>query len=106
MAAMATGATEEETARARAQLKASLLLGLESPQTRCELMTGHLFLYGRILTVAELIARIEAVDAAAVRRFAANLCIHGEPAIAALGPVKKLESHDSFAARFGRGKAA
>ena len=106
MAAMATGATEEETARACSQLKASLLMGLESPQTRCELMTNHLYIYGRILTVSELVARIDAVDAGAVRRFAARLCAQGQPAIAALGPVKKLELHDSFSARFGRGKAA
>jgi predicted Zn-dependent peptidase len=104
--ALAIGATEQETARARAQLKASLLMGLESPNTRCELMTSQLYVYGRILTVAELIARIDAVDAAAVRRFAEKLCARGQPATAALGPVKGLESRETFAARFGRAHAA
>lgn len=106
MAALASGATEEETARARAQLKASLLMGMESPQTRCEQMTGHLYVFGRLLTVDELIARIDAVDVSAVRRFAEKLCAHGEPAMAALGPVKRLESRNKFAARFGRVRAA
>ena len=106
MAAMASGATEEETARARAQLKASLLIGLESPQARCEYMAGHLATFGRVLSVEELTRRIEAVDAAAVRRFAAQLCETGGPAIAAVGPVKRLESRERFAARFGRAALA
>ena len=100
--AMVTQTSEEEAARARAQLKASLLMGLESPHQRCELMAGHLYAYGRVLSVDELIARVDAVDAAALRAFAENLCRTGNPAIAAVGPVKKLESRDRFARRFGR----
>ena len=42
-----------------------------------------------------------AVDAAALRRFAARLLKSGSPSLAALGPVKGLESYDRFAARFG-----
>ena len=104
--AMAIGATEEEAARARAQLKASLLMGLESPHARCELMAGHLYAYGRVLGVDELIAKVDAVDAAALRTFAQRICETGNPAIAAVGPVKRLESRDRFAQRFGRVPAA
>jgi predicted Zn-dependent peptidase len=100
--AMATGATEEEAARARAQLKASLLMGLESPHARCELMAGHLYAYGRVLGIDELIARVDAVDAEALRKFAQRICETGNPAIAAVGPVKRLEARDRFAQRFGR----
>lgn len=106
MQVLATAATAEETARARAQLKASLLMGLESPHLRCEQMTGHLYTFGRVLTVQEVIERIEAVDVTALRRFAEGVCARGQPAIAALGPVKRLESRDAFAARFGTVKAA
>ena len=100
--AMATGATEEEAARARAQLKASLLMGLESPHARCELMAGHLYAYGRVLSVDELVAKVDAVDAEALRKFGTRICQTGNPAIAAVGPVKRLESRDRFARRFGR----
>jgi predicted Zn-dependent peptidase len=103
--AMASGATEEEAARARAQLKASLLMTLESPAARCELMAGHLFAYGRVLSLAEITARVDAVDAAALRRFAENLAARGEPAMAAVGPLRSLESHETFARRFGRAPA-
>jgi len=97
---MAENTSEEEAARARAQLKASLLMGLESPHARCELIAHHLYTYGRVLSPEELIHRVEAVDAAALRRFAGALAERGNPAIAAVGPAKRLESRDVFARRF------
>jgi predicted Zn-dependent peptidase len=100
--AMAAGATEEETARARAQLKASLLMALESPAARCELIAGQLSAYGRVLTMPEITARVDAVDAAALRNFAGNLAERGDPSIAAVGPLRRLESREAFARRFGR----
>jgi predicted Zn-dependent peptidase len=100
--AMATRATEEEAARARSQLKASLLMALESPSARSELIAGHMFTYGRVLSVAELTARVDAVDAVALRRFAERVCSRGDPAIAAVGPVGGLESRETFARRFSR----
>jgi predicted Zn-dependent peptidase len=99
--ALAKGATEEEAARARAQLKASLLMAMESPASRCERIAAHLFNFGRVLSVKEMIARVDAVDAAALKRFATRLCKRGEPAIAAVGPVGRLESREHFARRFG-----
>ncbi len=60
-----------------------------------------MFAYGRVLTIAEMTARLDAVDAAAVRRFGARVLEGGNPAIAAVGPVSHLESHDAFARRFG-----
>lgn len=102
MAALAAAATEEETARAKAQLRASLLMALESPQARCEQIASHLFTFGRVLPVEETLAKLNAIDAGAVRRFAALVCTRGGPAIAAVGPVKRLEGRERFAARFGR----
>jgi predicted Zn-dependent peptidase len=101
MAALAESATESEVARAKAQLKSSLLMGLERPSTRAEMIAGHMFSYGRVLTVEELTARLDEVDAAAVRRFGARLMMSERPAIAALGPVRQVESYEVFADRFG-----
>jgi predicted Zn-dependent peptidase len=103
--AMAQNASEEEVARARAQLAAALLMGFESPSLRCERIAGHLFTFGRVLTAQESRARIEAVDAAKVRAFAERICRTGGPAIAAVGPVGRLESRETFARRFGRAAA-
>jgi hypothetical protein len=77
-------------------------MGLESPSARCERIASHLPVYGRILSVEELMSRLEKVDAAALRRFATNLCERGDPALAALGPAKRVESRQAFSRRFGR----
>jgi predicted Zn-dependent peptidase len=101
---MAEGATDEEAARARAQLKASLLMALESPHARCEQIATHLLAFGHVIPVPELMARINAVDTGVLRRFARDVCLRGSPAIAAVGPVQKLEHRERFARRFDRGQ--
>jgi predicted Zn-dependent peptidase len=101
MAAMADNVTDAEIARAKAQMRSGMLMGLERPGSRAEMIASHLFIYGRVLGVAEMTAHIDAVDAAAVRRVGARLMNTAQPTIAAVGPVKKLESAAAFARRFG-----
>ena len=101
MEAIAGNLTDAEVARARAQLKVSLLMGLERPGTRAEQIAGQLFALGKVQTTAEIVAQLDAIDAAAVKRLAARVMQGITPAIAAVGPIGKLESHQSFARRFG-----
>jgi predicted Zn-dependent peptidase len=106
MASLAMNASDGEIARAKAQLKSSLLMGLERPSSRAEMIASHLFTYGRIIPVAELTAKLDAIDAASVRRFGERVMTTAFPAMAALGPVGKLESHARFSQRFGAARAA
>jgi predicted Zn-dependent peptidase len=101
MQGIAANLTEAEVSRARAQLKVSLLMGMERPGTRSEQIAGQLFALGKIQTAAEIVAQLDAIDAVAVKRFAARVMQDGAPAIAAVGPIGKLESHQNFARRFG-----
>jgi len=101
MASLAETATEIEVARAKAQMKSSLLMGLEQPTARAEMMASQIFHYGRVLSVEELVAKLEAVDAAAVRRFGARVMDSLRPVIATVGPAGKFESYEIFAGRFG-----
>jgi len=89
---------EEELARARAQLKASILMGRESTGARAEQLAQHLLAYGRPLGVDEIVGKIEAVDLAAVRALAARFRA-SRPTLAALGPIDRLESYERLAAR-------
>ena len=91
---------EEEVARARVQLKASLLMSLEHSGARCEQLAQQILVYGRPLAVDEIVGRIEAVDIAGVRRMADRLAA-SRPTLASLGPVGRVESFDRVAARFG-----
>jgi predicted Zn-dependent peptidase len=101
MAGLAETASEAEVGRAKAQMKSALLMGLESPGTRAEMIAGHMFTFGRVLPVEEMTARLEAVDAAAVRRFGTMVMETQCPAIASVGPAERLESLSVFTARFG-----
>ena len=97
---LVTEVREEEVTRARVQHKASILMGLESTGTRCEQMAQHILVYGRPLPVEEIVAKIEAVDLAAVRRVAARIAA-GHPTLASLGPVARVEDFARVAARLG-----
>ncbi|MBV9693270.1 MAG: insulinase family protein, partial [Alphaproteobacteria bacterium] len=101
MAALASQPGEAEITRARAQLKSALLMGLERPANRAEQLASQLLTHGRIVDVGEQIAKLGEVDAAAIRRVGERLMATERPAMASLGPVGKLESFGTFAARFG-----
>jgi predicted Zn-dependent peptidase len=101
MAAIAANATDSEIARAKAQLKSSLLMGLERPSARAEQIAAHLLAYGRVVPVEELTTRLDAVDTRQVKEFGERLMATAQPAIAAVGPVSKLESQATFSRRFG-----
>ncbi len=80
--------TEAEVARARAQMKAGLLMGLESPSSRAERMARYLAIWGRVPGLAEATARIDAVTAADVRAYAERLVTARDSALALYGPVE------------------
>src|ERR1051325_5439493 len=89
--------TEAEVARARAQMKAGLLMALESCSTRAEQLARHMLAYGRPLTVQELMARIEAVSVESTRNAARGLLSRGRPAVVALGSGRGLDTAVGFA---------
>jgi predicted Zn-dependent peptidase len=89
---------EAEIQRARAQLKASLLMSLESTMSRAEQMGQQMLVFGRPVSAAEITAKIDAVDLLSVRR-AATRIFDAPPAVAALGPVARLMSYDTILTR-------
>ena len=95
---VAEDAQEEEVHRARSQLKAGILMSLESTMSRCEQLGHNILTYGRPLTTEELVARIDEVDVDAVRR-SARLLRASRPTVAALGPLSNLEDYDRIAGR-------
>ncbi len=80
--------TEAEVARARSQMKAGMLMGLESPSSRAERMARNLAVYGRVPGLAEMSARIDAVSMPLVRDYGARLAASGRSALALYGPVE------------------
>lgn len=85
IAAMADGAEENETARARAMLKSTMLMSLESPAARIETSVGQMFSHGRLLEPSEIAARLDAVTVEDVRKAAAK-SLAGAASLAIVGP--------------------
>lgn len=90
--------TDEEVARARAQIKSSVLMSLESTSSRCEQLARQLMIFDRPIPPAEIVAKIEEVDTAAVARVARRLG-KTPPTLTALGPISGVESYDKVVAR-------
>ncbi len=86
------GLLPAELERARAQLKAGLLMSLEGTSARCEQQASHMLVFGRPLDPAELVRHIDAVDEDAVIRVARRLT-NTVPTLTALGPIGRIEDY-------------
>jgi predicted Zn-dependent peptidase len=86
----------EELARAKAQLRASLLMSLESTGSRTEQLARQLQVYGRVIPVEETKAKIAAVTIEQVQE-AAAFAFRGAPTLAAMGPGGKVPNVGAIA---------
>lgn len=84
--AAADHVTDRELERAKAGLKAGLLMSLESSSARAEQMARQMIGFGRLIEPEELTERVEAVTAEDIRSFAAGLASAGKAAVAVVGP--------------------
>jgi len=87
-----------ELERARSQLKAGVVMALESTSARAEQLAHQMLAFGHPLPIDEIVAKIEAVDDEAVARVADRI-LAGPLTCAAVGPLGRLESYDDMAAR-------
>ena len=95
----ADGFSQAELDRARAQMRAGLLMGLENPTARAERMARMLGTWDRVPEVEEIVGRIDAVTLARLRDFGQALVARADPALALLGPVADAPDRDELARR-------
>jgi predicted Zn-dependent peptidase len=88
---------EAEIARAKAQMKAGLLMALESSEARLGQIARQMLAYGRPIPLDEIVAKVDAVTVERARAAGAALIRRSRPAIAALGPGSGLESTAAIA---------
>ena len=93
--------TEAEVARARAQIKAGMLMGLEGASNRAERIARLLSIHGRVPEVEEVVAKIDAVGVAEVRAFAERMTTAGA-ALALYGPVEAAPGLEAIRERLAR----
>ncbi|UWR23419.1 pitrilysin family protein [Sulfitobacter sp. S190] len=92
----ATDMSPAEVARARAQMKAGLLMGLESPSNRAERLARLIQIWDRIPPLEETIAQIDAVTTGDVRDFAQRMAADAPMAMALYGPVDAAPTLDAL----------
>jgi predicted Zn-dependent peptidase len=88
---------ETEIARAKAQMKAGLLMALESSEARLGQIARQMLAFDRPIPLDEIVAKVEAVTVESARAAGRALIARGRPAIAALGPGNGLESTAAIA---------
>ncbi len=91
--------TQAEIDRARNQMKAGMLMGLESPSSRCERLARMVGIWGRVPDLDEVVGKIDAVTVEAVANFAERLCVKSAPSLALYGPVEAAPTTDVLAQR-------
>jgi predicted Zn-dependent peptidase len=88
---------ETEIARSKAQMKAGLLMALESSEARTGQLARQMLAYGRPIPLEEIVAKVDAVTVESARAAGRSLITRSRPAIAALGPGNGLESTAAIA---------
>ncbi len=76
---------QAELDRARAQMKAGWLMGLEGPAGQADWLGRSLLTYGRVVDAAEMIAKLDCVTVETARA-AGNRMLCSNPVLAAVGP--------------------
>ena len=87
MARAADDMSDAEVDRARAQMKAGMLMGLESPSNRAERLARMTQIWGRVPDLDEVVKKIDAVTRQSVRDFGAEMATSAKTAAALYGPV-------------------
>jgi len=90
--------TPQELVRAKAQMRASLVMSRESMMTRANQNAKHLIHFGAEMDIQEKLQRIDEVTLEDMRRMAQGI-FASRPTLAALGPLGKLEEYERLSER-------
>jgi predicted Zn-dependent peptidase len=90
------GPSAAELARAKAQIKAGLLMALESSSARAEQMARQLIGHGRIIPTEESVARVGQVSRESVGDLAGRM-FASRPSLAIVGPGSRSREHARYA---------
>ncbi|QPM88956.1 M16 family metallopeptidase [Pseudooceanicola algae] len=83
----ADGISEAEVNRARAQMKAGMLMGLEGASSRAERLARMIEIWGRVPDLDEIVQRIDSVTPEEIRAHAEHMATRAPMALALYGPV-------------------
>ncbi len=88
-------ASEKELQRAKTQLKASMLMSLESSSATSEILARQQLIFNRIIPVKEMVERIDAVSLDDIQK-AAQKIFSSNPSYTLLGAIGEYASYDDL----------
>ncbi len=91
--------TEDEVLRVRNQIRAGLLMSLESPSSRAGQLARQQILWGRPIPLQETVERINRITADRVKQIARQVLDKSSFSLAGVGPVARLPDYDAIASR-------
>jgi predicted Zn-dependent peptidase len=94
--------TDEEVVRVRNQIRAGLLMSLESPSARAGQLARQQILWGRPIPLQETVERIGRITAERVKDIAGQIFSTGDIALAGIGPIDRLPDASSIGATLRR----
>nr|CAD6422453.1 insulinase family protein [Rhizobium sp. Q54] len=87
---------DQEIDRARAQIRAQLLMGQESPAARAGQIARQMILYGRPIPNHEMMERLEGITTQRLTDLSGRLFFDTAPTLSAVGPIEKLASMEEI----------
>ena len=87
--------SEKELKRAKTQMKASMLMALESPSSTAEMMARQMLIYNRVIPVKEMVTRIEKVTLDDVQNLAQKI-FASTPTYTLLGAIDERTEYDEL----------
>ncbi|ANP84395.1 M16 family metallopeptidase [Rhizobium leguminosarum] len=89
---------QNEIERARAQIRAQLLMGAESPAARAGQIARQMMLYGRPISNPEMMERLEGITIERLTDLAGRLFYDTVPTLSAIGPLEQLAPMEDITA--------
>lgn len=94
----ASNIDQKEIERARAQIRAQLLMGQESPAARAGQVARQMMLYGRPISNPEMMERLEGITVERLTDLAGRLFYDTVPTLSAIGPLEQLAPMEDITA--------
>ena len=91
--------SQKDLDKARAQIKAGMLMGLESTSNRCERLARTLSVWGRVIPLAETVEKINQVSLLDLKEVAQGIFVKPKAALTLYGPIKNAPTLDELEKR-------
>lgn len=92
--------TTDELTRAKSQLRTSILMGQESTSYRAEELGRNMMIYGRHIAIDEIMAKLNVIDAAYIKRVAVATLDGSKPTVSAIGRLSQMPSYEKISGAF------